>query len=239
LAQRIAMHQTQMPKPLGEVRRDCPRELAEMCTKMMQKDPRDRQPNCTEIVDQLSAWLSRQGQHVPGRALTQGIATSAFGAGESVGGGAKGVDSFPGPVHVESNSTLPQPIALTDTQAGTKSSASPTTTIPPIGPPPGAGRNTITNGDSSVFSIEVGNDSAASRVRRRTGASSKVSQGSAKSSGKSKRSTSPKPLSQLPVWMWAAIGIGLLVIVLGVGYVMTAGGSTSEAPPTPESEPQR
>ncbi|MEX2027572.1 MAG: serine/threonine-protein kinase, partial [Pirellulaceae bacterium] len=45
LAQRIAKHQTQMPEDIRKDRPDCPRDLVDICVKMMQKKPERRYPS--------------------------------------------------------------------------------------------------------------------------------------------------------------------------------------------------
>jgi len=60
LAQRIARHQTQMPRDIREDRADCPRELVNICVKMIQKKAEDRYQSCGEVVAALEAWLASQ-----------------------------------------------------------------------------------------------------------------------------------------------------------------------------------
>jgi serine/threonine-protein kinase len=61
LAQRIAKHQTQMPEDLRKERPDCPRDLADICVKMMQKKPQNRYPTAREVAEVLSSWLVKHG----------------------------------------------------------------------------------------------------------------------------------------------------------------------------------
>jgi tRNA A-37 threonylcarbamoyl transferase component Bud32 len=61
LAQRIAKHQTQMPEDLRKERTDCPRDLADICVKMMQKKPQNRFQTAREVAEVLSAWLVKHG----------------------------------------------------------------------------------------------------------------------------------------------------------------------------------
>lgn len=56
LAQRIAAHQTTDPKPIREIRPDCPEPLAEICHAMMAKDPNDRIQTAGKVADQLDKW---------------------------------------------------------------------------------------------------------------------------------------------------------------------------------------
>lgn len=67
LAQRIAKHQTQMPEDIRKLRPDCPRDLADICMKMMQKRPEKRYANMREVAVALEGWLANHGyQFEPG-----------------------------------------------------------------------------------------------------------------------------------------------------------------------------
>src|SRR5262245_34049029 len=61
LAQRIAKHQTQMPEDIRKERPDCPRDLADICVKMMQKRPEKRYAHMREVADALEHWLQAHG----------------------------------------------------------------------------------------------------------------------------------------------------------------------------------
>src|SRR5262249_34489207 len=61
LAQRISKHQSQMPEDLRKEREDCPRDLADICMKMMQKKPQNRYQSAREVAEALSAWLVKHG----------------------------------------------------------------------------------------------------------------------------------------------------------------------------------
>ncbi len=60
LAQRIAMHQTQQPKSLLEVRPGLPPELVKICEKMMRKNPERRYRDCEQLRQVLAGFLARQ-----------------------------------------------------------------------------------------------------------------------------------------------------------------------------------
>jgi serine/threonine-protein kinase len=67
LAQRIAKHQSEMPEDIRKLRPDCPRDLADICVKMMQKRPEKRYANMREIAVALENWLANHGyQFEPG-----------------------------------------------------------------------------------------------------------------------------------------------------------------------------
>jgi serine/threonine protein kinase len=61
LAQRIAKHQTQQPEDIRKLRPDCPRDLADICMKMMQKRPERRYATMREVALALENWLQTHG----------------------------------------------------------------------------------------------------------------------------------------------------------------------------------
>jgi serine/threonine protein kinase len=61
LAQRIAKHQSQMPEDIRKERPDCPRDLADICVKMMQKRAEKRYPHMRDVAAALENWLQTHG----------------------------------------------------------------------------------------------------------------------------------------------------------------------------------
>jgi serine/threonine-protein kinase len=103
LAQRIAKHQSQMPEDIRKIRPECPRDLADICVRMMQKRPEKRYANMREVADALEAWLVNHGyRYEPGSGeaaakaavLTAGGPAARRGAGGGSFGGSRG--SFSG-----------------------------------------------------------------------------------------------------------------------------------------------
>src|SRR4029077_13002851 len=95
LAQRIAKHQTQMPEDIRKLRADCPRDLADICVKMMQKRAEKRFATMREVADALEGWLVNHGyKFEPGSGeaaakaavLTAGGPVARRGSGGSFGG---------------------------------------------------------------------------------------------------------------------------------------------------------
>ena len=60
LAQRIAKHQSQMPEDIRKFRPDCPKELVDICFRMIQKKPEKRPQTAAEVAALLRGWLARQ-----------------------------------------------------------------------------------------------------------------------------------------------------------------------------------
>jgi serine/threonine-protein kinase len=56
LAERLLMHQTAEALPLIRVRRDVPRELSNVVSRMMAKQPHDRYPSMDEVRQALAPW---------------------------------------------------------------------------------------------------------------------------------------------------------------------------------------
>ncbi|HJN09955.1 MAG TPA: serine/threonine-protein kinase [Pirellulaceae bacterium] len=239
LAQRIALHQTQMPKPLCEERGDCPQELADICTKMIQKEPQDRQMSCSEIADQLSNWLTGKGHAAPGDLIKQTTTVIEVPAG---GGGSLATEDEPivEALPAEPDEPLLTPISSSDTLADQEPLTAPMTTIGLDDPPEvEIIDETLSHGDSSIFSIDIDSDVPSSRLRRRGVASSKVTLRSPKTSGSSKESTAPQKSLKPPAWLWAVIGVGLIVVVLGIASVMMEGSSVDDSPPQESAPGQR
>ncbi|MCC9599823.1 serine/threonine protein kinase [Stieleria sp. JC731] len=66
LAQRIAMHQKEMPKPIRQIRPDIPGELEGICVKMIQKEPQYRYQTATDVAEVLERFVAKvpRGQKV-------------------------------------------------------------------------------------------------------------------------------------------------------------------------------
>jgi len=81
VAQRIIKHQTKMPPAIADDRPDCPRKLADVCVKMVQKNPNERYQNCLEVSEILERWLARQHNEPISRArfaATSKLAADGF-----------------------------------------------------------------------------------------------------------------------------------------------------------------
>ena len=59
IAQRIAKHQKEMPTEIKKLRPDCPGELAGICWKLLQKDPKFRYPTAEKTAEVLEEWLAK------------------------------------------------------------------------------------------------------------------------------------------------------------------------------------
>ncbi|MCU0711950.1 MAG: serine/threonine protein kinase [Pirellula sp.] len=67
IASRIIKHQNEMPQDIRKDRPDCPGELEGVCVKMMQKDPKYRYADCTQVAEVLEAWLEKFRKENPNR----------------------------------------------------------------------------------------------------------------------------------------------------------------------------
>ena len=59
LAQRIAMHQKEMPMPIRSIRKDCPGELEGICVKMIQKEPKYRYQSASDVAEALERFVAK------------------------------------------------------------------------------------------------------------------------------------------------------------------------------------
>jgi serine/threonine protein kinase len=87
LAQRIAKHQTQMPEDIRKDRPECPRDLADICVKMMQKRPEKRYANMTDVAAALENWLLTHGYKYEPGGSEAALKAAALTVGAGVGGG--------------------------------------------------------------------------------------------------------------------------------------------------------
>lgn len=65
IAQRIVRHRTETPASIRIDRPDCPRELVEICARMMLKKPSQRFASCREVSEALERWLAQRGYVFP------------------------------------------------------------------------------------------------------------------------------------------------------------------------------
>ena len=86
LTERLAKHQSAEPASITLSRPDAPRELVEVCLRMMRKNADERYATAREVQQVLDAWLdaegaSRSGSGVLRRAVALAQASSGSGAG--------------------------------------------------------------------------------------------------------------------------------------------------------------
>jgi serine/threonine-protein kinase len=86
LAQRIAKHQTQMPEDIRKDRPECPRDLADICVKMMQKRPAKRYADMQEVATALEHWLTTHGYRFEPGGSEAALKAAVLTAGVTVGG---------------------------------------------------------------------------------------------------------------------------------------------------------
>ena len=61
IAQRILLHQTEMPPDVRAIRDDCPHAVADVCMRMLAKSPADRLQSGGIIASRLDRWLQTRG----------------------------------------------------------------------------------------------------------------------------------------------------------------------------------
>jgi serine/threonine-protein kinase len=86
LAQRIFKHQSQMPEDIRKERPEVPRDLADICTKMMQKRPEKRYSNMRDVADALENWLVTHGYKFDPGSSDAALKAATLTAGATVGG---------------------------------------------------------------------------------------------------------------------------------------------------------
>ena len=94
LAQRIAKHQTTMPEDVRKDRPECPRDLVDICVKMMQKKADKRFQNMQQVAKALETWLVNHSYKFEPGSDDAAMKATALNAGvrvmARVGGGSSG-----------------------------------------------------------------------------------------------------------------------------------------------------
>ena len=92
LAQRIIKHQREMPEDIRKERAEVPRDLADICWKMIQKRPERRYPRMKDVSEALKGWLTSHGFRADpssGAAGSKPINGTATGGAGTKGGSSK------------------------------------------------------------------------------------------------------------------------------------------------------
>ncbi len=243
LAQRIARHQTQMPPDIRLDRPDCPRDLAEICVKMIQKKADDRYQSCDEIVVALEAWQAANANSaatvtavqteaaattptaanagIPAATQPSNFAIDPSGSSSGVRGGSS---TRPPSSPVPSAPTTFDP-ALEDTASekarGTIVSRGDVDETDDAMEVQIIEDNDLDNSYDDSGTINLGIEaerSVASRVR-----------GRGSRSAKSFRSNKGSESKGVPAWAWGAVAAGAVVVIIIIA-VLASSGETPEKP---------
>ncbi len=243
LAQRILKHRKEMPPAIQIDREDCPKELSDICFKMIQKDPEDRYQSAREVADDLEAWLVGRGKIIDEREgaaslklaaaaasrqiAARGSGSSKSGLGSKVGKpprkspGASGTGSHvrPGVPGSSRDDTVSE--HARDTDINPKDATPVETTESP----------------SSSSQVDLGSEVFANITASSVKTSHSVL---AKRQRRTKISSELKRiLAKVPVWVYAAVGgIVLLLIVIAVALVVFLTSSASTSKPPEQSQRQ-
>ncbi|MCB9873499.1 MAG: serine/threonine protein kinase [Planctomycetaceae bacterium] len=245
LAQRIARHQTQMPPDIREDRADCPRELVDICVKMIQKNADARFQSCSEVASALDSWIaSRQASMAPVEARSGQANVAVSTADQSshrqttTGSGVAASQSFPvivkstPPPATPGGKTSPFDPALEDThsdkarntaigqaRAEDFDDAMEVQIIEDATP-------STPYDDSGTINLGIEAErSVASRVRGRGSRSAKASKSMEKAS--------------VPTWAWGAIVAGVVVVLIIIAVLATSGDSPEQPKQKAPAQPGR
>lgn len=256
LAQRIAKHQTSMPADITIDRPDCPKELVAICVKMIRKKPEERYSSAGEVMTALEGWLVSRGKYVErrmsdsgrmpvvspksasavpaagsgaqllvARSLGQGSGPSQGGSGSNGGAvapaiarkvGGSGPDGGSG-----SSPTRPKPDprnndTLSDQAKGTvKGQATPASGSKglAIAKPLDRSKTRPKPAESGVIDLGI-------EVFTGTGSGNRGGSASARRAKLYGRKS-------LPIWVWAAIGVGgFILLVIVIAAFSSGGGGT-------------
>jgi len=104
LHERILKHQTEAPGKIAELRSDTPDQLAEICEKMMAKDPDDRFQSAGDVSEALAKWQLEEGTEADAVVLEP--AEEEEGEEEGIRVAGVGVDEGPAEAETVGMSTL-------------------------------------------------------------------------------------------------------------------------------------
>lgn len=223
LAQRIARHQTQMPPDIRNDRPDCPRELVDICVKMIQKKANDRFQSCSEVVAALESWLASQQElaapevvHASQPTVAAAAVGQVIGGQDAVSAGTAAIKSVPTFAKPQAPISVGRPSFFDAALGDTASDKARGTVIGRVEVRIVEAKTPSTPYDDSV-TINLGIEaerSVASRIRGRGGRS-------AKASNSVKRPS-------VPAWAWGAIAAGVVVIVFIIAILVSAGDSPDQ-----------
>lgn len=245
LAQRIARHQTQMPPDIRDDRPDCPRELVDICVKMMRKKANDRFQSCSEVAAALESWLaSQQELAAPAEVQASQSTVAAAVVGQVIGGqdaASADVSAIKGsPTITKALPQVPTAVgkpscfdaALGDTASdkarGTVIGRVPAEDVDDALEAQIVENNTpsIPYDDSGTINLGIEAErSVASRIRGRGSRSAKAFQSMKKPS--------------VPTWVWGAITAVIVVVVIIIAVLVSAGDSPEQPQQSASSLPAR
>lgn len=230
LAQRIARHQSQMPPDIREDRPDCPRELVNICVKMIQKNADDRYQTCGEVAGAVQKWLAHRG-HAAKTAGTDAAvsAASVAHAGEAtVGASAHNDGALPLALPDEpTGPATPRPRdpnledTASDKARGTVVAKSNSDIDNAMDFPGVIDDATRSSNSSSTINlgIEARGSSVSERLRGKSGRTAGSSKG--------------QKMQSIPIWVWGAAAAAGLVLVVILALMLSGGGDDKE-----EEEPK-
>ncbi len=229
LAQRIMKHQKQAPPSILEERPDAPKELLDICSKMMAKSPDRRYQTAGDVASALTGWLISRGRRVSSASsgnLAAAIrAENARASGSPLPPPRRGAGPIP-PPRPERQIPGPgesQPPSTGDTvsnweqdtmkggaqRRGSNVPASPFARQQPSGPTPaGTPRNTAPP-FAKPQGRSAGDTSGGSVFDPTT-----VKSASENSARKPAPVPSARKTNSVPPWFWALIGTGFMVALL-------------------------
>ncbi|MBP90907.1 MAG: hypothetical protein CMJ64_30050 [Planctomycetaceae bacterium] len=238
LAQRIARHQTRMPPGIRDERPDCPRELVDICVKMIQKNAEDRYQSCREVADALEQWLAERGQTVETarEMVARQQSASVPGSIDASMPDEEDEDTTPFAIAIDEPTLpagvfvpMPNPVVSEPRDPSLENTAS------------NKNRGTIISNANQqdiddALEVQVADDAAASAGSSSSSAinlgietDTSVTARLRTKAGRSSNAGKSSKKQPIPVWVWGAVAAVVLVILIVV-VMMLSGSNNDDAP---------
>jgi serine/threonine protein kinase len=224
IAQRLARHQAIMPVTVEVERPDCPRELAAICWKMIQKKPEDRYSSPREVAHALREWQAKAGV---AKRSAKSYAMAGGGGGSDIIGGGFGSSVRNIRVGAGGN-TSPSLIDTVPDRSSINTQELPKQTKP-------FSTNVIDSGPQIAFKAESGKiDPAASDVLREITQRDSSKSVALRAAKAKKGGVIPKNVS---MWIWIAGAVVIAIVLAVVALIAMLSQPASDIKPAPSSTP--
>jgi serine/threonine protein kinase len=200
VAQKLLWHQMRQPQPLAEVRKDLPKGIIDIVTKMIAKNPDDRYQTMAEVAEALSPWTQTPIAPPSETELPHTAILRHFDASD--------VGSAPSTRPTGPSSRPPAPARTAPVQTATKKAAQPIQ----------AEMETEDGVPSTAIRIRKDRSDAPTEITPRKEKTDAAVRPKSRKEAKPSRSARSRK-SNRKIWLWAGGGVVALALVM-FGIVM-------------------